>query len=264
MLVSDEKANNYLKNIIKVLKPYENQLDSIILFGSHARGEPGPFSDVDLLIVFKKRDKEIFKKIISRIRFLELKFGYTKKSANIIELCLAYLNVATGMFRSWFLCSSDDLKNMNFSKITSINTLISKILAPSSLVLDNILRDGKVIVGNKELLHEIPHEKKSTIQPFRSILMNSLLSIGALIISPFTKTSQYYSLEAIKWSLFVLNEINIKSSLLPIGLKNHLRIYYNVKKTGSFNPYLPMKAPIIIYRIHRHIFHELKKIKMTN
>lgn len=262
MLVSDKKANNYLKKVINLLKTYDSELESIILFGSHARNDYGPFSDVDLLIVFKKRDKRLFKSIISKIRFLELQFGYTEQSNNIVAIFLNYLNIATGMFRSWFVCSIEDLKGKNFAKITNTNFLINKILAPSTLVLSNIKRDGVVLYGNKQILDYISTNNLMKVQPVRSLIMNSLLSIGALTVSPVSKKSQLYSLEAIKWSMFVLKGLGVKNTSLSDQLQRHLHIYFTVKKTGIYNPQLSILAPIIILELHKLVFYELKKIKI--
>jgi predicted nucleotidyltransferase len=52
------EINKMVRRIVKRFDP-----EKIILFGSHARGEPGPDSDVDLLVVMKvegsKRDKQL-------------------------------------------------------------------------------------------------------------------------------------------------------------------------------------------------------------
>ena len=56
----DPIAKEYSEKIRSALS---SQLREIILFGSRARGEQKEFSDYDVLIIVKKRDRKIVKKI---------------------------------------------------------------------------------------------------------------------------------------------------------------------------------------------------------
>jgi len=48
----------------RVLERYKNKIDSIILFGSVARGEAKEDSDIDVLIVVKKEDFKLRRALI--------------------------------------------------------------------------------------------------------------------------------------------------------------------------------------------------------
>ncbi len=50
-------SNDYLINIVEILRKNLDHLDAIILFGSRARGDWRPWSDYDLLIIAEFREK---------------------------------------------------------------------------------------------------------------------------------------------------------------------------------------------------------------
>lgn len=52
--------NPNLQNILERLKPYfrslyQDQLEAIVLYGSQARGDAHPFSDIDILVILKNK-----------------------------------------------------------------------------------------------------------------------------------------------------------------------------------------------------------------
>ncbi len=261
MIVTDKRANNYLQSLLKISRLFRDDIQSVILFGSHARNMQTPLSDVDVLLVLKQRDKRIISQLTALLRELEFKFEYAKKPNNILENFLNYLNIATGMFRSWFICSIDVLVYNDFAKITGTNKLIGKIFVPSKLILYNIKNEGRVIYGESDFLNKIPGVLKDEPQPIRSFILNEIISVCALVIAPFTNMSLNYSLEAIKWSLFILKYENLinkkKNRRLLIGLT----LYKKIKLTGNFNPFLSIFSPFLVFKIHAIAFHELKKIK---
>lgn len=76
-LSSNYIQHKYLADILKQIKKYlptiyDNNLVKIILFGSQARGEANPQSDIDILIVLKtlartQRQKEKYYEFISNL-----------------------------------------------------------------------------------------------------------------------------------------------------------------------------------------------------
>jgi Nucleotidyltransferase domain. len=62
------------EEIVKAfLKVYEDDLVSLVLFGSYARGDQRKYSDIDLLVVLKKIEDryEVFKKFLEVEKILE-------------------------------------------------------------------------------------------------------------------------------------------------------------------------------------------------
>ena len=253
MILSDKRANNYLQSLLKISQPYQKVIEAIILFGSYARGNPSKFSDVDVLIVLKKPNKRIYSHLAGQIQFLERKFGYSIPQGNIIEYLLNYVNIATGMFKSWFICSYEDLKDLKFAKITQTNVLLGKIFAPYKEIIWNIQKDAVILFGNKDIIELIPKIPETQPQLFKSLMINELISLSSLVIAPFTKYSFLYSIEAIKWSIFK-TKINFLNSLPANSLlKKYLILYNSVKKRGIMNKKLTIISPYIIYKIHREI-----------
>ncbi|MGB3693183.1 MAG: nucleotidyltransferase domain-containing protein [Spirulinaceae cyanobacterium] len=80
-------VNNILKELKSYLENiYQQQLAKIILYGSQARGDAQPDSDIDILVVLKK-DFHLFSEI-------------KKVSHFITELCLKYDAVISCNFSS--------------------------------------------------------------------------------------------------------------------------------------------------------------------
>lgn len=48
-----------LQEFLTQIKPVKGQIRQIYLFGSRARGDAKPYSDYDLLLVVKKRDRSL-------------------------------------------------------------------------------------------------------------------------------------------------------------------------------------------------------------
>lgn len=261
MLVTDQRANNYLHSLLKVTNLFKNEIVSIILFGSHARNEQGPLSDVDVLVVLKHRDKKTITRLTALLRYIELTFGYARNPENILELFLNYLNIATGMFKSWFICTESELLENKFSKITGTNRLLGKIFAPAKDILFNIKTDGKVIFGDKTILTRLEAKEKVKTHPIKSFFLNEILSVSALGIAPLSTMSLYYSLEAIKWSLFVLEDLYTFRIANNSKLQRGLRLYEQIKVSGKFNPLLSIYSPFLVLKLHIKAFHEVKKIK---
>ena len=261
MIVSNKRANDYLISLLRNLKIFNNDLESVILFGSHARADATILSDVDVLIVLKQRNKIVINRIIKMMRYLETQYSYSRKPTNKLELFLNYINIATGMFRSWFICTKQDLINQNFSKITGTNKIIGKIFVPSKLILLNIKREGKVIFGNPNILKKITQPKKIEKQVIRSFFLNEIIAICALFITPFTKKSIFYSIESIKWSYFLINGSKVTESILAENLKRNYDLYKKIKSSGNFNSILCIKAPVLVLKLHLLAFHKLEKIK---
>ena len=261
MLVSDKRANNFLKELLQAIPKFTKKITAIILFGSHARNEATIFSDIDILIVLKTRDKKLLSRLTGYMRFLELQFNYSSEPSTKLDLFLQYLNIATGMFRSWFICSQNDLLTGNFSKITGTNKIIGKIFVPAKLILDNIKKEGKVIYGNFDFQTLIPEVKIKNQQCLRSFILNEILAICALCITPFSKLSFLYSLEAIKWSLFQVKSPKKFHSNSNKRLMSALKLYYHIKVSGIPNPYLGIYSPYLVLKLHLIAIHQLKKIK---
>ena len=261
MIVSDKRANDYLTSILHNVRFFKDDLEAVILFGSHARGGETIFSDVDVLIVLKQRNKIVINRIIKMMRYLEIQYNYSRKPCNKLDMFLNYLNIATGMFRSWFICTKEDLIDQNFSKITGTNKIIGKIFVPSKLILFNIKREGKIIFGNPNILKKIFQPQKIERQAIRSFFLNEIIAICALFITPFTKTSIFYSLESIKWSLFLIDELKLTEKILEKNLRRNYDFYKKIKSSGIFDPFLCILAPILVLKLHLLAFHKLEKIK---
>lgn len=59
----------------KIASSYKNQLDSINLFGSWAKGTQSPKSDIDLLVIMENKDVSAIDGIYQEVLEVLLKYG---------------------------------------------------------------------------------------------------------------------------------------------------------------------------------------------
>jgi predicted nucleotidyltransferase len=265
--------NRLIEKFIKFDNVY-----SILLFGSYARGEYNANSDCDLLIIlkdefFENKPDSFLSKLEQIFLSLEFKHQLKFKRSNLISSILNVVEKTTGMFVSHFLTRQSAWEKQTFHKIFNVNQLMSILLAPGDIVLKNMSNSYIVLYG------ENPKTRfKSRIgfrQEFKSLLMNEFISVCSLAIYPLGKTSIKYSMEAFKWS--------IRNSYLymfdkPAELKKIMKFF---KETGisqkvfdkfmrlrsQFYPDISfaLKCPWLALKIHttafkyRKLYHKFPK-----
>ena len=221
----------YLMDINRLIMKFIgfDNVYSILLFGSYARGEYNANSDCDLLIILKdefleEKPYSFMRKLEQIFLSLEYKHQLKFKRSNLINSILNVVEKTTGMFVSHFLTRQSYWERQSFHRIFNVNRLLSILLAPGDIVLKNMSNSYIVVYG------ENPKARfKSRIgfrQQFKSLLMNEFISICSLAIYILGKTSIKYSMEAFKWS--------IRNSYLymfdkPAELKRIMNFF---KKTG--------------------------------
>lgn len=259
MFSGTKNANLFIKSILH-LKKTHSEISEIILFGSYARKNPSPISDVDILILTETTDKKVINNLVGKLRFLERKFFPSNNNFNIFDWFLDYFNIATGMFRSWFVCSKEEFNNQNFSgMINNIFPGVAKIFIPSQKIFSNIKKDGIVLSGDPNLLESL-RVNESAIEIYRSVLLNLFLSLGGIFLVPFTRKSIYYSLEAVKWSLFTLDYLNDIKTFENNSFFD-FKQYRRLRNSGEFNLYFCLNAPILVLKIHKFALSKFKSIK---
>ena len=70
---AEKKAINEFKD--KLVERFPNDIKSLILYGSKARGEANLYSDVDLLVIFKKETLDLWDIVQSFSSDISLKYG---------------------------------------------------------------------------------------------------------------------------------------------------------------------------------------------
>lgn len=95
-MIITSKINLFVREILKEFKEkikeiYAEELSQLILFGSQARGDAQPDSDIDILIVLKTDKKDInkYQKVIKLISDLCLEY----------ELLISYVYVTKEQFK---------------------------------------------------------------------------------------------------------------------------------------------------------------------
>ena len=261
--------STYIRKVIKLVKNVAGKyLVSVLLFGSVKSGTISLLSDVDLVFVMDdSTPKHVFRYLDAVLFSYEIKNGLWVTGNSFFDSLKRALNVATGMYKSHFICRYSDLKNKDFSRIFNTPRLMSKLLAPKCLVLRNFFRTAKVIYG-KDVLSSLEQEIKklsrcSYIDWVKSLFMNLFLSLGALVASIFSKEFFIYSVEAIKWSMYgalaicqYSYDISTKDAIRIFGkyISNRfVRYFIEAKYRLKYNVLFLIEVPFNVFKIHLSI-----------
>ncbi len=137
------KLKTLTSEIKRMLK---DNLVSLIVFGSYARGDFNKNSDIDLIVVLKKKTKGI----VARLMKLEEKLSI--KANSWIERKISLFLNSIGFKKNIFIFDEEEFKKQKFNFCDS--RLLSWLLIPKGVIWSNIKKDGKVIYG-KDLIKEI-------------------------------------------------------------------------------------------------------------
>ncbi|MHA1237851.1 MAG: nucleotidyltransferase domain-containing protein [Candidatus Odinarchaeia archaeon] len=260
--LSEEKSKRlklYLKEIERELnKLGSNQLNSIILFGSGAKEKSLSWmSDVDLLIVLNDNcSSDFLEQVRRRVSKVTYKYFPFKRGKRLAGL-LRYLERATGMFISPFVCKRQDILRLNFKKVFSVSGLLSRILAPEKLVLAAVLSSGKIIFGESFTDLSIHFSISELI---KSLLTCLVLAFSSLILTPITLKGVKYNVEAVKWSLlntyFFLKKKSpsVTEAIAYFRKMNvaatSLELFKNIRFKKVYYPLFSVLAPIAVLKIH--------------
>ncbi|HME55952.1 MAG TPA: hypothetical protein VKM55_27360 [Candidatus Lokiarchaeia archaeon] len=210
------RASEFIRRVIMILSRNLSPDDfGLFVFGSlsHNRDtvniENGT-SDADLLVIVADHGRGSMKKTWKELNALEQVFfdpGIQKRG--IVASILRAVERQTGMHENIFLTKLSDFKNARFSSIFKTNEIISKILAPSTIVMGSALCHMTFVFGNKEFdasvkqMHaSLKRENELLTDLFKSLLMNTVLTLGGIFLLPLTPRATRYAIEATKWSLY--------------------------------------------------------------
>lgn len=266
-----KKPNDYLEQVVNFLSIYfPGEIESLILFGSYARGMGTEISDVDIIIiVIDSVNKTRIQRAAQHLTWLELQYQLIVPSTSLLDQINTVFDRQSGMFVSHFLCSRADFISNNFSKIFNTSRFFTYFLAPNQFVFTNIRATGKIIWG-KDLF---PLMKPITInnnQLLKSYVLNSLQVLKSYVFN-FHKSTKHM-LESIKWSLFNcytyktghssnLNElVKYFENQLMIGpfLRKQLRKFLSLRSKYKNDALFSFYAIFIVFLIHKTTIDSMK------
>ena len=105
-----ERNSEIIKQLkTHLIKNYGSNIKDVILFGSHAKGNPNEFSDYDILILLKRE--------------------YSGKDENhILDLCY-YIDIKYNVLLDVHILSQNELKKIRGRQAVFVNALKSGIYA---------------------------------------------------------------------------------------------------------------------------------------
>ncbi|MHA1208457.1 MAG: nucleotidyltransferase domain-containing protein [Candidatus Freyarchaeota archaeon] len=195
-------VRRYLDRVFSLLSALlEKDLVALYVFGSVVGGECCDTSDLDLLIVLDDgTPSQLIRYVDGLLESLEAEYELVSADRSLVGRVLRAIERSTGMFVSHFLCRRSDLLRGRFSKVFSTNLLMSKLLAPASIVFGSVL-SRKVKVYGEDILGGVTIPKPSRLTLLKSLAMNLLLSLFSLLLYPLTPRANRYEMEAAKWSI---------------------------------------------------------------
>jgi predicted nucleotidyltransferase len=272
----NSQSRNYINDAVAIIKR-EIGIDgivSIILFGSQLflnenQNESTKISDCDLLIIFKDGvSNNLMRKVDRYFIALEHKHNFREENKSTINKMASIINQTTGMFVSHFLTKKKHWENAIFHKIFNVNKIISHLVAPTKIVLCNVVINSEILYG-LDLRERIKKRIKiSPLDMIKSITMNliiSLFAIPLLLLKSFD--SAKYQLEAVKWTLKASNYYAFKDSkpIIPTikrfislekseGNKRKAEKFYrkflNLRKNPHVDLGFTLQSPVRIIKIH--------------
>jgi predicted nucleotidyltransferase len=257
-------ANSYLKSVLSIAEK-TGAVVSVLIFGSFAKGGFSERSDVDLLVVVSDDCRqETIGQLESVLERQAAGFGFGRTSKSVVDKFLSALMSQTGIFESGFVTRRSDFLRSDFTKIFSTNKILTSLIAPKDIVIAGMLSRARTVFGEDLLVVRTPVAIGSG-QLLRSLVMNSLLAVGALLISPLTDKSTDLSLEAVKWSLFStyylaygdspgidrIAERFISSGILPGVMRRMLSLRESRASDNRFLVMAPIAVTIITGSIRK-------------
>lgn len=251
--MSYETREEVVSTVVKFLSKTlgADKVSSIILFGSFLDGDASPVSDIDVLVVLRDSSKDAVKKAAAALRCLEK----PNPPSSFIEVVLEGVRAKTGMFKSFFVCSEENLRSGDFPSIFSLSRGMSLLLAPSKLVLGSVTDGAKVVYGDAQLP---PPQKPDPAQLLKSLAMNLLLSTAAIMIAPLTGEATKYSMEAAKWSAMASYYYAFRRRLpvnrIPQALKGwtrrHAARLLSLRRSYRSDPLMLILTPFFTLAVH--------------
>ena len=195
-------VRRYLGRVFSLLSALlEKDLVALYVFGSVVGGECCDTSDLDLLIVLDDgTPPQLIRYVDGLLESLEAEYELVSADRSLVGRVLRAIERSTGMFISHFLCRRGDLLRGRVSNVFSNNILMSKLLAPASIVFGSVL-SRKVKVYGEDILGGVTIPKPSPLTLLKSLAMNLLLSLFSLLLYPLTPRANRYEMEAAKWSI---------------------------------------------------------------
>ena len=249
----------------------KDKIVSIMLFGSLARSEKvSSVSDVDIIIVLSDSvSKKEMRRLDKILMDKEIEFGFREKVRTTHDIFIQQIEQMTGMFLSHFVCKEEDILSGNFGMIFNVNMLLSELLAPSSIVLEKIKREYIVLYG-EDVFSRSKKLKIRRADIVKSMLMNILLSSGAMLIYNFSKSATKFSLESIKWSLlschFSMTGSSENISNITLYFRERSKKKCHKKYLDKFiqlrEDYMPdvefvLQTPLIVFFVHLYTLNQL-------
>ncbi len=255
-------VRKYLGEAFSLLFSYlgERSVVGLYLFGSALGGEFSASSDFDFLVVLGDgvTVKQI-ERVKSLLEGLEIKHGLREEKFSILGKVLRAIERSTGMFESHFVCRKKDLLRADFPRIFNTSPLMSKLLAPSPIVLGSVLSRIKRLYG-EDLHQKVAIPKATPFTIIKSLAMNLLLSLFSLILYPFSSRANKYEMEAAKWSImasyyylkkrgYTLTQAAKHFTKLGIS-KTYLKRLLQLRNNYHNDIHFGLATPLQILKIH--------------
>ncbi|MFA5405776.1 MAG: nucleotidyltransferase domain-containing protein [Candidatus Nanoarchaeia archaeon] len=208
----------------KVKRVIGDNLLSMIVFGSYARGDSDAQSDVDLIVVVKRKTKSL----VNRLKNLD--YELSLDAINWPDLQASKFLNLIGFKKNIFLFDEQEFKRKKFNFCD--NQFLASLLIPKNIIWANVKREGKLLHGKDLLDFDV---KIGLWDKFKAPLPGVGACFVALFLFPFNKKKAINLAQTgLRWTYMNVAGILKRSETKSI-LKNLVEVFRVAFKGYSIN-----------------------------
>ena len=194
-------VRDYLAAVLEFADERSAEIVSIMIYGSAAKGEFSPVSDVDLFVVLAdKVPMNRKKKLEHGLALLELKYKLRQRPQSKKESILTALDRLAAQFKSQFICYQHDFLSGNAAAVFGINPVLESLLLSTRIAFVDDVVSARTLWG-EELLSQVSVPLLMKAHLVKNCLGFLAFNACALAVYPLVPNATKYSMSALKWML---------------------------------------------------------------
>ena len=207
------RVRHYLDAVLRFADQRSLLIESIMIFGSVAKGGFSPVSDVDLLVVVGDEvSREGKKRLEHELAALELHHKLRQRPKSNRETILTVVDRVAGQYKSQFVCYKRDFISGNSAAVFGINPVIESLFLSTRIAFANDVMSARIAWG-ENLLSQVRVPLLTKADLLKNCIGLLAFNACALAVFPILPNATKYSMSALKWMLHTCHFcVTLKSS----------------------------------------------------